>query len=375
MGEKIYPYVQITSKNDLPEPQEGTGLVGHYAFEYIDFTEVADYALGHTFVDCIFFGCDMMPGQDCLMRDCLVFPKMGRRYHAFAPDVYTPETLYEGYVPGDPDSFNKTFDAQVAAEYFEQGEDCADIKIMLARTLHDHSMNDAMLDFLRRYRYEDVIGIMGGHGIKRSDEGYAKIVMISKALTEAGKLMISGGGPGAMEATHLGAWMAGRTREEAEDAISILAEAGEDDPVKWLDSAFEVRRWYPQKKYCSLSIPTWHYGQEPSTPLATHISKFFTNSVREDMILSIALGGVIFTPGSAGTVQEVFQNAAKLHYDEDGGVGPMIFLGTDFFSREIPVYPFLKDLVDRKKYSNIRLYLTDNPDEVIEIVRGVKNSF
>jgi len=369
MREKSYPYVQITSINNLPEPQEGTGLIGHYAFEYIDFTEAADYALSHRFVDCIFFGCDLVPEQDSLMKDCLVFPRMGQRFHAFVHDLYTSESLYDGFVPGDPGNLTRTFDAKVMKEYVEKGPDCEDIKIMLARTLHDHSIYDAMMDFLRRYRYEDIVGIMGGHGIKRSDEGYSKIVMISKALTETGKLMISGGGPGAMEATHLGAWMAGRTQEETEDAISILAEAGEANPAKWLDSAFEVRRWYPQDKFCSLSIPTWLYGHEPSTPLATHIAKFFTNSIREDMILSIALGGIIFTPGSAGTIQEVFQNAAKLHYDEDGTVGPMIFLGKDFFSKEIPVYPFLKDLVDRNKYSNVRLYLTDDSNEVIDIVR------
>jgi len=367
---KHYPYVNINRKEDLPKPQEGTGLIGHYAFDYIDFTEAGDYALNNTFVDCIFFGCDLLPGQDCKMRDCLVFPRMGQTYHAFPTELYSPDSLYEGFVPGDYGSFSRTFDARVTAEYFEQGPDSEDIKTMLARSLHDHSIYEAMMDFLHRYRPENIVGIMGGHGIRRTDEGYAKIVMISKALTEAGKLMISGGGPGAMEATHLGAWMAGRTQAEAEDAISILAEAGEDDPAKWLDSAFEVRRWYPQERYSSLSIPTWLYGHEPSTPLATHIAKFFSNSVREDMILSIALGGIVFTPGSAGTMQEVFQNAAKIHYDTDGLVGPMVFLGSDFFSREVPVFPFLKDLADRQKYSNIRLFLTDDEEEVVKILRN-----
>lgn len=362
---KTYPYIQIKSKDCLPEPQEGTNLVGHYAFEYIDFTEEADYALGHNFVDCIFFGCDFVPGQSKLMRDCLVLPRMGQRFHAFVPDLYNAETLYEGFVPGDYGSVARTFDAKVYADYLEHGEHCEDTCIMLARALHDHSIYDAMQDFLRRFDPQDVIGIMGGHSLKRSDEGYAKIVRISKALTEAGKLMVSGGGPGAMEATHLGAWMAGRTSGEAEDAISILAEAGDADSDKWLDSAFEVRRWYPQTTFHSLSVPTWLYGHEPSTPLATHIAKFFTNSVREDMILSIALGGVIFTPGSAGTMQEIFQNAAKIHYDSDGLTAPMIFLGKDFFSRDIPVYPFLEDLVARKKYANMHLFLTDDPDEVI----------
>ena len=35
----------------------------------------------------------------------------------------------------------------------------------------------------------------------------------------------SGGGPGAMEATHLGAWMAGRNEAEFDDAMDILSTA------------------------------------------------------------------------------------------------------------------------------------------------------
>ena len=139
--------------------------------------------------------------------------------------------------------------------------------------------------------------------------------------------------------------------------------------MRWLESALEVKEKYPQSRYESLSIPTWLYGHEPSTPFATRIAKFFTNSIREDMILSITLGGILFTPGSAGTMQEIFQSAAKIHYDADGIVGPMVFLGRDFFERVVPVYPFLKDLCERGKYKQIRLFLTDDPEEVYQIVK------
>ena len=366
---KTYPYLQINSIAELPRPEEGTRTVGHYAFQYIDFTAAADYALSHTFVDCCFFGCELCPGQQSMMRDCLVLPRMGMRFHAFNANLYSAVSLYEGFVPGEPESFARSFDARVYADYLEAGEQADDIRIMLARTLHDHSIYDAMMDFLKRYRPQDVLGIMGGHGLKRADEGYARIVRISKKLTEKGKLMVSGGGPGAMEATHLGAWMAGRSDAEVEDAIDILVQGKEKDPVLWLESAWAVMQKYPQTQYESLSIPTWLYGHEPSTPFASRIAKFFTNSVREDMILSVTLGGIIFTPGSAGTMQEVFQSAAKIHYDSDGLVGPMIFLGRDFFERIVPVYPFLKDLAGRGKYKNIRLFITDRAEEVVSFVQ------
>ena len=225
-----------------------------------------------------------------------------------------------------------------------------------------------MMDFLRRFDPHDVVGIMGGHGLKRAEDGYRRIVDISKRMTERGKLMVSGGGPGAMEATHLGAWMAGRSDEEVDEAMEILTAGGEKDPGRWLQSAMDVRARFPQHDFQSLSIPTWLYGHEPSTPFATHIAKFFTNSVREDMILSITLGGILFTPGSAGTMQEIFQNAAKVHYGDADFVGPMVFLGRDFFERVVPVYPFLKDLCEREKYMNIHLHITDKVDEVLEIL-------
>ncbi len=65
------------------------------------------------------------------------------------------------------------------------------------------------------------------------------------------------------------------------------------------------------EKCKSIGIPTWLYGHEPPAPFATHIAKYFANSVREDGLLTIAKHGVIFAPGSAGTTQEIFQDATQ----------------------------------------------------------------
>ena len=45
---------------------------------------------------------------------------------------------------------------------------------------------------------------------------------------------------------------------------------------------------------CSLALPTWHYGHEPFTPFATHVAKYFLNSIREDVLLTLASCGIIF---------------------------------------------------------------------------------
>ena len=136
----------------------------------------------------------------------------------------------------------------------------------------------------------------------------------------------------------------------------------------WLETAWEVRRRYPQKDYNSLGVPTWLYGHEPSTPLATMMAKYFDNSIREDGILTIASGGIIYTPGSAGTLQEIFQEAVQNHYLTFGYASPMILMGRDFWSHEVPVWPLMTYLVEHGKYQNLILCLTDSEREITEVL-------
>ncbi len=282
-------------------------------------------------------------------------------------ELYDAASLYEGFDPSDSKSYDRSYDGQAYADYCFHGRRSNDFQVTLARTLHDHSVSEAMHRFLQGYDPGQVVGVMGGHAMRRSDPAFRNVAYISKQLTERGKLMVSGGGPGAMEATHLGAWMAGRPDSELDGAIrQLVYEADTFREPDWLGSAFRVMYRYPQGAYESLGIPTWLYGHEPATPFATRIAKLYENSIREDSILSIAVGGLIFTPGSAGTVQEVFQEAAQDHYVTCGVASPMAFLGRQFFSEEIPVYPFLEDMVARGKYKNLLLSLTDDPDEVIQ---------
>ena len=209
---------------------------------------------------------------------------------------------------------------------------------------------------------------MGGHGLLRTDKAYLKIVLISKQLTEHGYLMVSGGGPGAMEATHLGAWMAGRLEADVYEAMKILVQAPAYTDTLWLDTAFQVRNRYPQAQYRSLGVPTWLYGHEPATPFATHIAKYFENAIREDGILTIAKGGIIYTPGSAGTMQEIFQDAVQNHYLSFGYASPMLFLDTRYWTEEMPVYPMLQSLSERGKYRNLLLSISDNEQDIVKAI-------
>ena len=286
-------------------------------------------------------------------------------FDIYPTSLYTTGTLYEGYVRNKPETYEQCFDQQVYEHFIRKGKRCNESGELMARALHDQAITLAMYDFLSRYDEKCVVGIMGGHGLLRTSEEYKQVVFLSKILTELGSLMVSGGGPGAMEAANLGAWMAGFTVEETLEAIEMISVAPSFKDEGWLDTAFSVREKFLQSRYESLGIPTWLYGHEPANVFATQIAKYFTNSIREDEILTIAMGGIIYTPGSAGTMQEVFQDAVQNHYLSLKYSSPMIFMNSEFWTKEIPVYKLFEYLIEKGKYKNLDILLSDSIEEIV----------
>ena len=295
-------------------------------------------------------------------------------YDVTRKELYNAETLYAGYDSKHPETIADCYDSRVYEYYMKTGKHAFSAKESLARNLHDHGINVSLSTFLESYDLKRIVGIMGGHGLLRTDPMYREIVLVSKRLTEEGFLMISGGGPGAMEATHLGAWLAGYSIADVTAVIHRLSIAPTFRDEGWLQSAFAIIRDYPQTRYRSLGLPTWLYGHEPSTPFATHIAKYFENAIREDNILTLAFGGIIYSPGSAGTMQEIFQDAVQNHYLSYGIASPMIFLGTQFWNYDMPIYPLLKHLVKKGKYKNLLLSITDSNEEIIQTLIDFRNS-
>ena len=289
--------------------------------------------------------------------------------------LYSAKDLYGGYVPSsdeaeDRASFASCYDSRVYAHYLSEGKIAKNVYESVARTLHDHGIHVALKAFLNEHNPHRFVGIMGGHALLRTDPMFECVALLSKHLTEAGFLMVSGGGPGAMEATHLGAWLAGRSDAEAREAIAWLAGAAASFKERaWLSSALALMQRYPQTQYESLGIPTWLYGHEPSTPFATHIAKYFMNSVREDTILTIAFGGIVYTPGSAGTLQEIFQDAVQNHYESFGFASPMVFLGKRFWTEDVPAYSLIQHMVENGRYQHMLLTLTDDTEEVEKVLK------
>lgn len=324
----------------------------------------------------VFLGCVLEKEalQAVLSHGAMVFPPFsGLPYSPYRGSVYTPEELYAGFDPAHPESYADTPDARIYAHWNSRGGAHPPVLLdTLAQRLHDHAITDAMEEVLAlqsQGRPRKVVAIMGGHSMHRGRPDYRAVAELARELARLGFFLVSGGGPGAMEATHVGAWFAGRSEAELSAALEVLARAPSYKDREWLARAFEVRATWPLRDADrvvseSLGIPTWHYGHEPPNPFATHIAKYFANSVREDGLLTIAKGGIIYSPGSAGTVQEIFQDACQNHYKTVGVVSPMIFLGQEFWTRTRPVFPLLEQLARGHEYARY-LLLTDSREHIV----------
>ncbi|MFS8067594.1 MAG: hypothetical protein ACMG6S_14620, partial [Byssovorax sp.] len=80
--------------------------------------------------------------------------------------------------------------------------------------------------------------------------------------------------------------------------------------------------------------------------------------MREEGVLAIGMYGIVFAPGSAGTIQEIFQDAAQNHYKTYDFVSPMVFLGKQYWTETKPVYPLLKQLASGQDYDRW-LFISD----------------
>ena len=356
---------EILSVNEFRKLLQEQQVISNIAVQGLDLTSLASEFYQSTLHDCLFIGCGLTDPMTCyLQQNNYVFPKMDLPYLIYPNKLYNRFDLYKGYDPDNPDSYLKTYHKIIYDHFIKTGKYTTDIKESLARSLHDQSITNALQDFIQKYDERQIIAVMGGHSMLRTDPMYKKIVLLSKSLTEQGKLMISGGGPGAMEATHLGAWLAESPEDTVDQALEILAESPLYTDKNWLSAAFKVIDQYQESNYNSLGIPTWLYGHEPPSPFASHIAKYFTNSIREEGLLAIAKGGIIFTPGSAGTMQEVFQEVTQNHYLTLKYASPMLFMNTEFWTNDWGVYSLLKNLSDQKKLNNLDLGLYDSIDRI-----------
>ncbi len=239
----------------------------------------------------------------------------------------TPDHLYtadELYSVGSATPFTGSRDQRIYQRARHANMRTVPPAEALAQRLHDHGMTVA-LDAYRHGR--TVVGVMGGHHLRRGSIGFLQAVELGAALASAGVCVATGGGPGAMEAANLGAAACQVSSEERRDLVRELstAPAFDEDPDAFVAAGLGVSARIADPAP-TLAIPTWFYGHEPSNAFAGAIAKYFGNSEREDGLLAICTGGIVFVPGGPGTIQEVFQDAAQNAYRTYGPPSPMVFL-------------------------------------------------
>ena len=85
-------------------------------------------------------------------------------------ELYSAGSLYQGYDPAEPASYADCYDGRIYSDFIAEGKRSHDLAVTLPRTLHDHSISGALFRFLDEWSPADVVGVMGGHAMKRSDE-------------------------------------------------------------------------------------------------------------------------------------------------------------------------------------------------------------
>ncbi|MGA3538791.1 LOG family protein [Micromonosporaceae bacterium DT194] len=390
----------------------------------LDSPDLTSVDLGDTlFVGCRFASREV--AAELIRRGAFVVPPfVTLPYSTQPPQLYTADDLAAGFAEG---GFDAMCDSRVYQHFRAHGGATPEVREALTQRLHDHGIDNALAGTIRawvaEHGPESVVGVMGGHAVLRGAPAYRQTAVLGWELARAGRLVITGGGPGVMEAANLGAYLSRHPAEALQAAIDELATAPDfHEPDPYTAVALRVRQRYappspdgglPRARAANdqarttggpdgttaaprptvgggrglpgsageahdwarqggLSIPTWLYGHEPANLFAGRIAKYFSNAIREDTILRLARGGIVFAPGGAGTVQEVFQAATKTYYCTDGASGAYVFLGREFWTSTLPVATLLRPLLAAAPYGDLSptVHLTDDVTEAVRLLLG-----
>ncbi|AJT64097.1 LOG family protein [Streptomyces chattanoogensis] len=350
---------EIESLAEFDRVVASGSLAGH-RIQSVDLTDRTFALLSTDTSESVFLGCAMEPDAAAKVRagGALVFPPIpDLPFDPYRGSLYGPDELFEGLTDA---GYEATPDARTYHWYQETRTD-GDVFASMLRSIHDDAVSDALDEHLAGAR---VVGVMGGHAMERGSAAYAGAARLGRRLTRNGLTVATGGGPGAMEAANLGAYAAPFEDTMLDSALELLAKAPYFTPsvTDWARAAFEVRRSWPGGN-SSVGIPTWFYGHEPPNAFASHIAKYFVNAVREDGLLARSNAGVVYLPGAAGTVQEIFDNATPNYYESRGEPTPMVLVNRDHWTEKLPAWPLLQALAADRAMAP-RIALVDSVDEV-----------
>ena len=174
----------------------------------------------------------------------------------------------------------------------------------------------------------DAVSIFGSARVQASDPSYVAARQVGRLLAEANIPVITGGGPGIMEAANRGANEAG--------GLSIG---------------------------CNIELP---FEQRPNDYLERSINfRFFF--VRKMMFIKYATAFVVF-PGGFGTMDELFESLTLIQTGKVKNF-PLVLFGTEYWGRLVD---WLRDTVAKEGKIDqpdlLLFHLTDDPAEAVEHV-------
>lgn len=322
----------------------------------------------------VILGGSIPPTLDTHLRrhGTIIFPKHPHSPVAVYRDrLYHPAELYNGITHG----YAETQDA-LAYRWAQDTELGKDTYVSMLKAIHDDAMSDAVTDLLDGRR---VTGVMGGHNLARGTSGFRAAAELGHALAQAGYLVLTGGGPGAMEAANLGAFT--RSAEKLELALERLAAVPSFHPSidDWVTLAFEVRREIANgqgrdEHPHSVGVPTWFYGHEPPNVFCHAVAKYFSNAERESGLIAASNAGVIVLPGAAGTVQEIFQACTPLYYHDESrpghGLPRLVLIGVEHWTEVVPAWPLVRALAAGRPMAD-HVHLVPDIESAMELFPAV----
>ena len=175
----------------------------------------------------------------------------------------------------------------------------------------------------------DSVSVFGSARTRPGDPAYEQAMELGRALAEAGYAVVTGGGPGQMEAANKGAWEAdGRS-------VGLGIELPNEQRINtWVD-------------------------------LGTHFRYFF---VRKTMFVKYTQAFVC-TPGGFGTLDEFFEAITLVQTDKITRF-PIVLLGVDFWT---PLVDWIRGTLAEQgmiSASDLDLFLvTDSVPEAVEYIR------
>jgi hypothetical protein len=185
-----------------------------------------------------------------------------------------------------------------------------------------------------------MVTVFGSSRIKPESDEYKQAFALSAALAKHEISVITGGGPGIMDAANCGAYSQHNSNDKLLNTLGIA--------VTGVDASFKSR--------CSKVL---------------RVDTFF---LRKWMLIRYSLGIVIF-PGGVGTLDELFE---VLNYMKHGRIPaiPLILIGVDYWQ---PLIDWMKHRLLQEGYINAEYLgffrLTDSIDEACNAIITVCDQY